>query len=79
VWRATVKISRAWPSSLFGSGAFEPFKLRAGHDPSCQGFTDVVHTLHSPQSVPCAAHRPDGSCVLETPPLSVTPPQGGDR
>ena len=77
--RATVNISRAWPSSLFGSGAFEPLKLRACHDPSCQGFTDVVHTLHSPQSFPCAAHRPDGYGVLETPPLLVTPPQCGDR
>jgi hypothetical protein len=78
VCRATVQISRAWPSSLFGSGAFEPLQLRACHDPYGQGCTDVVHTLHAPQSFPGAAHRPDGYWVLETLPLPVMPPQCRD-
>ena len=77
--RATVKVSRVWTSSLFGSVAFEPHQLRACYDPQRQGFADVVHTLHSPQSLACAVHHPDGYRVLETPPLPVTPPPCGDR
>jgi hypothetical protein len=37
----SAKISRAWPLSPFGSGAFEPPKLRTAHDPKRQGFTVV--------------------------------------
>jgi hypothetical protein len=79
VCRATVQISRAWPSSLCGAGAFEPLQRRACHDPSCPGFTSVVQTRHAPPSFPCAAPRPDDDCVLETPPWPVTPPPCGTR
>ena len=36
-------------------------------------------TRHSPQPVPGATPVSDACCVLETPPLPVTPPQRGDR
>lgn len=77
--RPTVPISRAWPSSLFGAGAFEPLKLRACHAPSYQGFTHGIPARHSPQSFLCATPWPDADCVLETPPLPVTPPRCEDR